>query len=518
MSGRNQTMVQRLARVLADPFLFSQIMLGMELRPYQKEPYRAVLRSVLQRQGNEFIWIFPRQSGKNEAVAHLLVYLLNRLRAQGGRILFAAVGEGLQRGLRRLDERLKNPLNAHEWQSIPGQQGRRIGQAEVLFMSAHPRAHVRGETAHWLVVIDEIQQVESNVVDRVFVPMRAANNATMLSLGTVGTTWDALASRRETLEQREKLDGLKRVFLLNAGDVAKDHPNYGRFVERQIQRYGRNHPVVASEFFSEPIDAHAMLFDRRRRQLMQGDHMREEAPIEDAIYVAVLDVAGQDEAQLAGHGLLRNPGRDATVCYIFRVAEQDQGFPLYHAVDCFVDVGSRHFAGLHRANSVSEALLTYLRHWNIAHLVADATGVGEGLSDWLRMKLGPNRVTAYSFSKRGAKAKLGVDFLTVIETARFRYWHGVPQVESAAWWFWQQVKGCSYAIRDGGTMQVDMRWGVPAGVKVEGAAGTVLLHDDHLIACALVAVYDRLYAAGKLKLGKAVSVIIKPEEERYEYW
>ena len=60
-------------RFLSDMSLFSRLVLQVPLRPYQLAPLRPIIESVLRRQGREFLLIFPRQSGKNEAVAHLLV-------------------------------------------------------------------------------------------------------------------------------------------------------------------------------------------------------------------------------------------------------------------------------------------------------------------------------------------------------------------------------------------------------------------------------------------------------------
>jgi hypothetical protein len=70
--------VSRAAKaLLRDPALFSRLVIGRPLRRYQIEPLRAILDSVLNKRGREFLLIFPRQSGKNETIAQLLAYLLN---------------------------------------------------------------------------------------------------------------------------------------------------------------------------------------------------------------------------------------------------------------------------------------------------------------------------------------------------------------------------------------------------------------------------------------------------------
>jgi hypothetical protein len=72
-------MIPLTRRVLGNVELFSQGVLSRPLRRYQVDPLRAVLDSVLQRRGFEFLLVFPRQSGNNELVADLMVYLLNLL-------------------------------------------------------------------------------------------------------------------------------------------------------------------------------------------------------------------------------------------------------------------------------------------------------------------------------------------------------------------------------------------------------------------------------------------------------
>src|SRR5512139_3124521 len=88
--------------LLADPRLFSSLVLRLPLRRYQLVPLKAILESVLNRRGLEFLLVFPRQSGKNEAVAHLLVYLLNLFQRVGGNVVYGATSSGLGLGIGRL--------------------------------------------------------------------------------------------------------------------------------------------------------------------------------------------------------------------------------------------------------------------------------------------------------------------------------------------------------------------------------------------------------------------------------
>ena len=55
---------------------FSQFGSGLTLRAYQQEPAKAIIDSIIKKQGLSFVVIFPRQSGKNELQAQIQTYLL----------------------------------------------------------------------------------------------------------------------------------------------------------------------------------------------------------------------------------------------------------------------------------------------------------------------------------------------------------------------------------------------------------------------------------------------------------
>src|SRR5438132_10445897 len=74
-------------RLLGEPSLFSRFVVGRPLRPYQLEPARAILRSVLDRQGDQVSVMLPRQGGQRELIAQLDAYLLNLHAAGGGTIV-----------------------------------------------------------------------------------------------------------------------------------------------------------------------------------------------------------------------------------------------------------------------------------------------------------------------------------------------------------------------------------------------------------------------------------------------
>ena len=498
------------AFVLADIERFSRLVIGLPLYPYQIAPLRAIIDSVLNRRGHEFLLVFPRQSGKNEAVAHLLVYLLVLLQRPGGQMVYGAVGDGLGRGMRRLEQRLDTPLTRGRWRRSANPRRYAVGNASVVFISSHHRAAGRGETADHLLVIDEAQDQNAAHIEAVFTPMRAARNATAVYLGTVRTTADFLWLKRGELEAAQVADGIRRVFLVGPEEVTAANPDYAAFLTDQVRRYGRHHPIVAAEYFLEPLGGTGGLFPPWRAALMFGDHARQRNPRPDEVYVATIDPAGGDPAAVDPGAALQNPERDFTVATIFRVAPGDPG-PVFEAVDALADQGTRHFQSAPGQAALADRLLAFLRHWNPAHTLIDAAGIGQGLADWLAERLGRGRLTARPLGSAALKARLGSDFLALIDTGRFRYWRVDDEPPlSDGWWFRQQVETCTYSLGSGGRFERDLRWSVPDGARTTTPAGPQRIHDDRLLSAALVAELERRRAGGRLFLGESASRVVLP--------
>jgi hypothetical protein len=500
----------RQTNILGDIARFSRYVLKMPLYDYQLLPLYPIIESAWNQEGLEFLLIFSRQSGKNEAIAHLLVYLLNTLQRQQGNLVFAATGDGIGRGLRRLEERLNNPLNRATWRGAARPLRRIHGEMAVVFVSSHPQTAARGETADYLLVIDELQDQERAHIEAVFTPMRAANNATAVYLGTVRTRHDALWHKKQELERQTRQDGRQRVFFAGPQQVTEENPLYGRFLAAQVEKHGRHHPIIASEYYLEPLDGSGGLFPPRRLALMRGDYPRRRTPAGETI-IALLDVGGQDEAATTPFAQLDNPARDYTACTIVAALDTDREHgPIYHALDIFTDQGSRHFESFAGRQTLAGRLLAYLEHWQVDHLICDATGVGEGINSWLAARLGQARVTPFKFTVP-SKAALGATFLTLVETGRFKYWSDDAQEEwSDGWWFWTQAAHCDYDLPEGGRFDRDLRWYVPPAARVSTPLGMKPVHDDRLVSAALVAEADRLISDNKIGIGRAVSAIIRP--------
>ena len=497
---------------------------NLELRGYQKMVALRIIDSVRNRLGHTIVVQFPRQSGKNELQAQVEAYLLTIFSGLDAELVKVSPTWKPQtlNAMRRLQRVLeRNMLTWGRWAKESGYIYR-VGKARIIFLSGSPGANVVGATASTLLQCDEAQDVLISKWDKDFSPMASSTNATRVFWGTAWTSKTLLARERREAEAAQKRDGIRRVFVIDADQVAREVPAYGEFVREQVARLGRNHPLVKTQFFGEEIDAEGGMFPQRRLALMQGTHLPVDVPLPGRIYAALVDVAGQDEAAgdggAAGYGgaanqgasashgdqSLENPRRDSTALTVVEVDLGTLADPLVNAPGYRV-VGRRLWTGTPHSQLYGQ-LRALVEHWRARYVVIDATGVGAGLSSFLERAF-PGRVLPFVFSQ-SSKSKLGWDFLGVVDTGRFKDYAGesgdcaasltdchVAQKNAGLLamtnlreLFFRQALGCQYEVLPGPGKV--LRWGVPDGSH-DPSSGE-LLHDDLLVSAALVAVLDGL--------------------------
>ena len=242
------------------------------LRPYQIEAAEAVIQSILDNDGETFVWKFSRQGGKDETLAALYQYIMTILSHRDTSIVAACPTFLPQTRLSidRLSDRLSRHLALQRsWKRQAGHIFR-IHRARTLFLSAQSHANVVGATAWPLLVMNEAQDISPAVYDKRFAPMAAANNATRLFCGTAWTR-DTLLAREERLcRLKDERDGKRRVFVVDGEQIAKVHPPYGKFLESEKARLGPNHPIVVSQYLCREIDAQVGMFTPARLALIRA--------------------------------------------------------------------------------------------------------------------------------------------------------------------------------------------------------------------------------------------------------
>jgi len=494
---------------LSDVRVFSKVVVRRPLRAYQLEPARAIIESVLTKRGLTFAVVMARQAGKNELSAQLEAYLMNlHQQVRGAQLVKASPTYKPQtiNSKLRLRDCLDNAWNKHQARSDEGYIVR-LGRCRAFFFSAHPASNVVGATASVLLECDEAQDVDEEKWNKEFVPMGASTNVTTVFYGTIWTSRTLLARVMRRLREQEAEDGIKRVFLVPWEMVAAEVPAYGEHVRKEMARLGSEHPIVKTQYRLEEIDEAGRLFSEERKARMVGDHARRRRRIGSEVYALLVDVAGEDE-ELEGAELREaNKRKDSTVVTVVRVdlstlaegprrcrgltagASRDDpvlALPRYEVVD-------RHWWTGKRQTDVYAAILDLFSTWRASYVIVDATGVGAGLSSFLRKRLGlcpakgagrigrgkdepPGAVFPFEFTG-SSKSDLGWSFLGVVDSGRYKEYREDQAEETRE--FWREVSACEFEVLPGPGKV--MRWGVPDPD-----------HDDLVISAALCSVLDGL--------------------------
>ncbi|MDP3449152.1 MAG: hypothetical protein Q8R87_01125, partial [Anaerolineaceae bacterium] len=349
-------------------------------------------------------------------------------------------------------------------------------------------SNIVGATASGLLEVDEAQQVSIEKYDRDIAPMSASTCATHVFWGTAWTSATLLARELRAAEEAEKKDGVRRVFRLTAEDVMKELAAYRKHVEEKVARFGRTHPMVRTQYYSEEVDGEGGMFPAERQALMKG-HSTPSVLQPNSLYALLLDVAGEDEGVrgIDGAMSMANPSRDATALTLVeivmdRAGEERAGhgpaptMQIYRLVKRWQWIGANHV-------TLQTTIRDIALEWMVRALVVDATGVGAGLASFLDRAL-PGRVTPFTFNS-ASKSTLGWDFLAVVDSGRwqepvFADLPGDEQVRYQAEFF-AQLATCQYEVSD--DAKRTMKWRVPDNARhpISGEP----LHDDWVLSASL---------------------------------
>lgn len=431
----------------------------MELRPYQLEVARAVFDSILNRKGLTFSVEIARQGGKNELSAHIEVLLLTMFIAKGGTSIKCSPTFKPQTliSMNRLRDRLDDFGYDGIWQAEFGYIIK-LGAARQVFLSAEETSNVVGHTADLLLEVDESQDIDKDKYTKEFRPMASSTNATTIHYGT---TWDDSTLLEQTKQlnlELEKQDGIKRHFRYPWEEVAKCNLDYAAFVESERQRLGDEHPLFRTQYCLLPLPASGRLFSRSQLAQIIGTHNRLRSRQPGAVYVAGIDIAGQDE-QLEDNILVR-PQRDATVVTIAEVVNMEKE-PTLKIVEHYAWVGTPH-------HEVYGTLVELIKTtWNCASVVCDATGIGEPVASFLQKSCGA-RVQPFKFTQ-ASKSQLGFDLIAAVNSNRLQCYAGDGSREFAQ--FMMELEQARSQYRPNQTINF----------YVDPSEG----HDDYLMSLAL---------------------------------
>jgi len=246
-------------------------------------------------------------------------------------------------------------------------------------------------------------------------------------------------------------------------------------VQGEIQRLGRNHPFIKTQYLLEEIDAEGGMFPTSRQAQMKGDHERYASGKASLSYALLIDVAGEDEV-LEGEELRAlAPRKDCTALTVVEIDLSTVADP-YILKPTYKVVHRKLWTGTKHTKLYAQLVDLAVNVWRARYVVVDATGVGAGLASFLGKALG-ERCVPFVFSAK-SKSSLGWDFLAICDSGRFKDMLDDGSEEYRQ--FWRQVEEADYEILEGPGKQ--MKW------EVKDRA----VHDDLLISAALCAVLDRL--------------------------
>ncbi|MEN8615353.1 hypothetical protein ABFB09_08800 [Dehalogenimonas sp. THU2] len=436
----------------------------VELRPYQKEIFSSVVRSVTSGAGLTFTVEIARQGGKNELSAALEIYLAAAygLGSEVNIVKCAPTFTPQARiSLRRLIDRL-NERGFRGHYTFEGGHTVRVFGARVVFLSADPEANVVGNTAHLLLEADEAQDIDADKFDRDFRPMAAVGNATTV---LYGTPWDGGSLLEETKRRNlelERVDGVKRHFRFDWREVARYNPAYGNFVEGERVRLGDDHPVFRTQYALDSLPDGSGFLNRAQLAQMAGAHRRLGIPEKGKVYVAGLDLAGDNPGS----------GSDSTV---LTVAEIDLATSFIGIAEPCIRVVRQYAWTGEPVTTFMPKVVDLARHWDLKRLVVDATGMGQPLASTLIQQLG-SRVKPFIFTA-ASKSQLAFEFLAAVNTGRVKLHTRDASPESAE--CWRQLEGARAQYRPNRTINFHV--------------GSAKSHDDYLTSLVLTYEAASLY-------------------------
>lgn len=472
--------IKAISNILRDPVKFVSFGAQLNLRNYQIQPALSIIDSVLHRRGHSFVVMFPRQSGKNELQAQIEAYLLMILSATPAEIVKISPTWKPQtlNAMRRLERVLSsNRFTAGRWAKDSGYIYR-IKNARIFFLSGQPTANIVGATASTLLSVDEAQEINIEKYDKEIAPMAASTNATRVFWGTAWTTATLLARELRNSQAAEFADGVRRVFRIDADDVAKEVIEYGTYVRGQVARLSRAHPLIKTQFYSEELDGEGGLFPPERLEKIKGMHSALEGPQAGRLYAFLLDFAGEDAG--ASTGDLSRPTRDATALTVVEVDTSHRSDILFRA-PLYRCVHRQEWRGANHAALVG-ALHQLATLWHPKYIVTDATGLGAPLTSFLDRSF-PHQVIPFVFTSK-SKSALGWDFIALLDSCRWQeYATGNETQLKYQAEFYRQMKFTAFDVKAG-----LLHWGVPDGTRDSSNGDTI--HDDWIISAALATLLD----------------------------
>jgi len=322
-------------------------------------------------------------------------------------------------------------------------------------------ANVVGNTAHLLLEVDEAQDVNEEKYTKEFKPMGSTTNVTNV---LYGTTWDAstlLEKMKQNNLELERKDGIKRHFRYDWEEIAKYNPSYRAYVEAERERLGEDHPLFLTQSRLLPVHGGGGFLNAVQKAQLQGTHPRRRGPEAGRIYVAGLDLAGEEESDPADSLNNRAAGRDAVVMTVGEVeysqssvisSQSPPPLPELTTDRCKLTTLKivEHYAWTGKKHpELYPQLIDLIKNvWRCRSVAVDATGCGEPAAAFLRRALG-SRVIPFNFTAP-SKTELGFGLLAAINSGGLKMYAADSSPEYRE--FWHEMERAKGQYRPGQTL------------------------------------------------------------------
>lgn len=393
---------------------------GLALYDFQREIVRRILDAILRRTGNEIVIEVSRQAGKSTSVAALAfgcTLLLPELfpdrwgrgfrvgvyapTLDQSKIIFNELKKLFDREILRLAGVGVDASNGNTFSLTNGSVARSL--------TAGPDAKKEGYT--WdLLIIDEAQDVESDVLKKSLFPMVTATGGPRILIGT------PTDKPRYFFESLSKLKGSPDAFIFDVDRVVEDrrkmyrvtdnvaHLSYEKSFQRELRRRGRD-DAIRSQYYLEWILGTGM-FCTSDQLLWCALPYKRRHEFEYPVY-AGWDIAKEHDRSVLTIETLHAPkdlwikdaGNSPTYEVKFGEKLWNEDVERYHSfiLDWVQWEGDDYPA------QVAD-VVTILSHYpKLEQLTIDETGVGAGPRDMLKLTPLASRVNTFNFGSGGQK-------------------------------------------------------------------------------------------------------------------
>lgn len=417
-------------------FDLTHLLTGVKLFPYQEQPAKRIIRSVLLNDGDELTNIQTRQSGKSETVSYTVSGLLvilptlanlpmfiddERLKPYRDGIMIGVFAPALQQsqiiynrvrkrlGSKQAQEFMYDPSVNVSMEVSNGENVSLSNGSTMSAVSASIGSNIEGRSYH-LIIVDEAQDVNDRKYNKSISPMGAFYNATKVLIGTPtfqkGFFFYSIERNKIAYENKT---GRRNHFEYSWHEVVKYNDKYAKYIEGEKARLGEE-----SDEFQMSYNLQWRL---ERGMFITARELEKNLDPEREVVMSDLK-----KSHILGIDLARTS--DSTVLTFVEVDYDDpviieessnMGVSDYVAYRTIIKKWVE-IQGTDYENQYYR-ILEELRYFNVKRIVLDSTSVGTPIADRLIANLDDIEIVPFDFS-RSSKSMLYKHYETELKSGR----------------------------------------------------------------------------------------------------